>query len=80
MFKQAAPRRHLADITVAKLQEQCRDGQLLYATYLDDFKLAQIYEQHAHSGIAAMNDTFVSGLSLESAWLVVLFCSLCIHL
>ncbi len=73
--QRAALRRQLADITVAKLQEQCRDGQLLYATYLDDFMLAQIHKQHAHPGIAAMNDTFVSGLSLESACLVVLFCS-----
>ncbi len=74
-IQRAALKRQLADITAAMLQEQCRDGQLLYATYLDDFMLAQIYKQHAHPGIAAMNDTFVSGLSLGSAWLVVLFCS-----
>ncbi len=72
--QRAAMRRQLADITAAKLQEQCRDSQLLYATYLDDFMLAQIYKQHAQSGIA-MNDSFVSGLSLGSAWLAVLFCS-----
>ncbi len=72
--QRAALRKQLADITAAKLQEQCPHGQLLYATYLDDFMLAQIYKQHAQPGVA-MNDSFVSGLSLGSAWLAVLFCS-----
>ncbi len=69
----AALRRQLADITATKLQEQA-DGQLLYATYVDDFMLAQMYKQHAQPDIA-MTDSFVPGLSLECAWLAVLFCS-----
>lgn len=72
--QRAALRRHLADITAAKLQEQCPDGQLLYAAYVDDFMLAQIYQQHGQPG-NAMDDSFVTGMSLECAWLAVLFCS-----
>ncbi len=69
-----ALRRQLAEITAAKLQEQCRDGQLLYAAYVDDFMLAQVHKQPAQSD-TAMDNCFVSGLSLECAWLAVLFCS-----
>ena len=72
--QRAAMRRQLADITATKLQEQCPDGQLLYATYVDDFMLAQIYKQHARPDIA-MDGSFVLGLSLGCAWLAVLFCS-----
>lgn len=67
-------RKQLAGITAAKLQEQCPNGQLLYATYVDDFMLAQIYQQHGQPGVA-MNDSFVTGLSLECVWLAVLLCS-----
>ncbi len=69
----AALRSQLADITATKLQEQA-DGQPLYATYVDDFMLAHIHKQHAQSD-TTMDDSFVSGLSLECAWLAVLFCS-----
>lgn len=72
--QRAALKRQLADIAGAKLQEQCRDGQLLYTTYVDDFMLAQIYQQHGQPDVAT-NNSFVSGLSLECAWLAVLFCS-----
>lgn len=72
--QRTALRRQLAEITAAKLQEQCRDGQLLYAAYVDDFMLAQVHKQPAQSD-TAMDNCFVSGLSLECAWLAVLFCS-----
>ena len=67
-------RRQSADITSTKLQEHCPAGELLYATYVDDFMLAQMYKQHAQPDIA-MTDSCVPGLSLECAWLAVLFCS-----
>ncbi len=72
--QRAALRKQLAEITGAKLLEQCPDGQLLYATYVDDFMLAQICKQHARP-VTAMDNSFVSGLSLGCAWLAVLFCS-----
>jgi len=61
-----ALRRQLAEITAANLQEQCRDGQLLYAAYVDDFMLAQVHKQPAQSD-TAMDNCFVSGLCLAGS-------------
>ena len=67
---------------LTKVQEQCPDGQLWYATYLDDCMLTQVYKSHAQFGIAT-DDSFVPAgrpsslqlLNLGCAWLTVLFCS-----